>query len=224
MSRKTFAGGMILLAAVPLIAAYAGGWATITVENLPDYFIAQQPTNLTFSLRQHGMKLLPDRVPTIEARSGDVEYKARGVQTNRPGYYTAMLKLPNAGNWTVTIKSGFGPSNVTLMPIAAVSSAGRTPVVLTESERGQRLFVAKGCLSCHVHANVPESGTYKTGPDVTNRGLDRAYLARFLADPTIKTSWATEARMPDLNLNKNEIASLVAFLNGEQPQRQADAR
>jgi cytochrome c2 len=213
MSRRTFAGALTILAAVPLIAAIAGGWATITVETLPDYLIAGQPTNITFSVRQHGMNLLPGRSPTIEARSGDSEYNARAVQTNRPGYYTATVTPPKAGNWTLTIKSGFGASNVTLMPIAAVSSAGRMPVVLSDTERGQRLFVAKGCLTCHTHARVPESGTVSVGPNLTSRGLDRNYLAKFLADPSVKTSWTSEARMPNLNLNDREIAALVAFLN-----------
>jgi cytochrome c2 len=161
------------------------------------------------------MRLLADRSPIVEARAGDVEYKARGVPTNRPGYYTATLQVPSAGSWTVTIKSGFGPSNVTLLPIAAVSSAGRTPVILAESERGHRLFVAKGCLSCHTHARVADSGKYNVGPNLTNRGLDRAYLAKFLADPSVKTSWTSDARMPDLDLNDGEIAALIAFLNAK---------
>lgn len=220
MSRRGFAGMLITLAVLPLIAAYAGGWATITVESLPDHLVAQQPTNLTFSIRQHGMELLGDLNPSIEARSGDNEYAARAVPTNRKGYYTALLNLPRPGTWTVTIKSGFGPSNVTLLPIPAVSAGGRAPVALSENERGQRLFVAKGCLTCHEHARVPESGRIKVGPDLTDRGLDAGYLSRFLADPKVKTVWATSARMPDLNLNKNEVASLIAFLNGPQ-QRQA---
>lgn len=223
MTRKTFAVALSVLAAVPFIVAFAGGWATITVENLPDYFVAQQPTNVTFSIRQHGMELIRDVTPTVEVRSGDAEVKARGVQTNRPGYYTATLNVPNPGKWTVTIQSGFGKSNLKLLPIAAVSSAGRTPVTLNENERGERLFVAKGCLSCHVHAQVAESGTYKVGPDLTNRGLDRKYLATFLADPSVKKSWTSEARMPDLDLKDNEIAALVTFLTTDQSQRQAKA-
>ena len=123
MTRKSFAGALTIAAAVPLLAAAFGGWATITVETLPDYLIAGQPTNLTFSIRQHGMHLLTDRSPSIEARSDDAQFKARAVQTNKPGYYTATLTAPKTGNWTVTIKSGFRNSNVTLMPIAAVSSA-----------------------------------------------------------------------------------------------------
>jgi len=215
MTRKSFAGALTIAAVVPLLAAAFGGWATITVETLPDYLIAGQPTNLTFSLRQHGMQLLTDRSPTVEARSDDGEFTARAVQTNKPGYYTATLTPPKTGNWTVTIKSGFGNSNVTLMPIAAVSSAGRTPVVLSDTERGQRLFVAKGCVTCHVHNSVLGSGKVQVGPNVTNRGLDKNYLAKFLDNPSIKTSWTTEARMPDLDLNQREIAALVAFLNAK---------
>jgi hypothetical protein len=213
MTRKRFAAALTIAAALPLLAAAFGGWATITVQTLPDYLIAGQPTNLTFSVRQHGMSLLTDRSPSIEARSDDAEFTARAVQTNKPGYYTATLTPSKTGNWTITIKSGFGNSNVTLMPIAAVGSAGRTPVVLSEAERGQRLFVAKGCVTCHVHNSVAGSGQVQVGPNVTNRGLDKNYLAKFLDDPAVKTSWTTDARMPDLDLNSREIAALVTFLN-----------
>ena len=35
-----------------LIAAAIGGWAVITVEQLPDYVTAGQPVTLTFTVRQ----------------------------------------------------------------------------------------------------------------------------------------------------------------------------
>ncbi len=214
MSRRTWTVALPLIAVLGLTAAFAGGWATITVENLPDYVIARQPTNLTFSVRQHGMRLMDEVSPSIEARSGDNAYEARAVPTNRAGYYTAKLDLPATGQWAITIKSGWGASNVTLLPIAAVESVGRVPVTFTAAQRGHRLFVAKGCLSCHTHARVAQSGQYEVAPDLTERGLAGDYLARFLADPSVKKTWTSEARMPNLNLKPAEINALVAFLNG----------
>jgi len=55
-----------------LIAAAIGGWAVITVEQLPDYVTAGQPVTLTFTVRQHGVTRLSGLKPSIEARSGDV--------------------------------------------------------------------------------------------------------------------------------------------------------
>jgi hypothetical protein len=119
MNRKSFKAAFAVLAIVPLLAAFAGGWATITVENLPEYLVAKQPTNLTFSVRQHGKTLLPNLKPTVVARSGDLEVKASGVATNKVGYYTATVTPPAPGAWTITIHSGFRTSEITLDPITA---------------------------------------------------------------------------------------------------------
>lgn len=224
MNRRTLAVALPFLAALPLIAAFVGGWATITVENLPDYLVAQQPTNMTFSIRQHGMELMKGAQPSIEARSGSAAYKAKAVATNRAGYYTAKLEVPNPGDWTVTIKSGHGRSNVTLLPIPAVSTSGRAVAALPEAARGERLFVAKGCLSCHVHDRIRDSGTIDIGPNLTAARLTSDYIAEFLADPGVKTNWTSSTRMPDLDLKEKEIAALIAFLNSGPTQRQADAQ
>jgi len=200
--------------AAPLAAAYVGGWATITVENLPDYLVAGQPTNVTFSVRQHGFRLMGDLSPTIEARSGKLEQDARGVATNREGYYTATVNVPQTGNWELTIQSGFGPrSKVTLLPIPAVASAARPVVARAETDRGQRLFVAKGCVSCHVNNRVKGSGIWQVdAPDLTDRQLPKEYLQQFLANPAMKTR-----NMPNLNLKPDEIAALIAFQNATGP-------
>jgi cytochrome c553 len=224
MNRRTLAVGLPCLAALPLIAAFAGGWATITVENLPDYLVAKQPANLTFSIRQHGIELMRGVQPTIEARSGAVEYKAKAVATNRAGYYTAKLEVPRPGNWTVTINSGHGRSNVTLLPIPAVTTIGQALAALPEPARGERLFVAKGCLSCHVHGRIKDSGVINNGPNLTAARFSSDYLAQFLADPSVKTNWASNNRMPNLNLQDKEIAALIAFLNAGSAERQAAAR
>jgi mono/diheme cytochrome c family protein len=200
------------LIGLPLIAAYAGGWATITVENLPDYVVAGQPTNITFSVRQHGWRLMDEVNPSIEASSGKVDVEAHAVATNKPGYYTATLKAPQAGEWKVKINSGWGASNVKLLPIVAVGSNAR-PVAYTPVDQGHRLYVAKGCLTCHVHGRVEESGRVPVGPDLTARRLPREYLERFLADPSIKAAASGDRGMPNLNLKPAEIASLVAFIN-----------
>jgi hypothetical protein len=53
------------------------------------------------------------------------------------------------------------------------------------------------------------------GPDLTERRFPPDYLARFLADPSIKPA-ANGRRMPSLGLRAKDIAPLVAFLNAEQ--------
>ena len=60
-----------VLLLVSLISAYLGGWAAITVEELPDYVVVDRPVTLTFTVRQHGVTRLSGLRPRIEARAGD---------------------------------------------------------------------------------------------------------------------------------------------------------
>jgi len=198
------------LLVLPLIGAY-GGWAAITVEDLPDYGVARQAMNLTFTVRQHGFEKLRGLEPRIEARaSGAATTTAMAQPGKEVGQYTAQLVLPQGGEWTITVHSGFGNSRVTLVPIQVTEPNAPAPAALLAGERGRRLFVAKGCVTCHLHRDVKGSGTVAVGPDLTTRRLAPEYLQRFLADPAITGS---SNRMPNLNLKQAEIAALIAFLD-----------
>ena len=202
-----------------LLAVHFGGWAVITVEDLPDQVVVGQPVTLTFAVRQHGRTLMSGLNPRIEAKGGGQTVRTAAVATSGTGRYSANLTLPNAGAWTITVYSGFGASNVTLMPLPAVNP-GRAAGEPALATRGQRLFVAKGCLTCHVHDAVQGSGLVKVGPDLSGRRYASEYLQRFLADPSITTTrQAGGEEMPNLNLAPREIAALAAFINGERAQQ-----
>ncbi|MGH7427493.1 MAG: c-type cytochrome [Candidatus Methylomirabilaceae bacterium] len=199
-----------------LFALHFGGWAVITVEDLPDQVVVGQPVTLTFAVRQHGRTLLSGLNPRVEAKGGGQTVRAAAAPATGTGRYAATLTLPNAGAWTLTVYSGFGPSNVTLMPLPAVNP-GRAPVEPALATRGQRLFVAKGCLTCHLHTEVPASGVVRVGADLSGRRYAAEYLQRFLADPSsVTTRRPGGEEMPDLNLAPREIAALTAFINGEK--------
>ena len=205
------------LLVVPLLAAFAGGWAAITVEDLPDQVTVGRPVSLEFAVRQHGVTPLTGLEPRVEAQGPGAPVRAAAVPGGAAGHYRAAITLPAPGDWTITIHSGFGKSRVTLLPIAAVAP-GAAPVTLTAAERGRRLFVAKGCVSCHLHRGVEGSGMQEVGPELTERPLAPDYLARYLADPSISKSNRSRGAgaMPDLDLDQNEIAALVAFLGGSR--------
>jgi cytochrome c2 len=200
------------LLVLPLIGAY-GGWAAITVEDLPDYGVARQAMNLTFTVRQHGVEKLKNLEPRVEARASGAATAAAVAQPGKEaGQYTARLVLPQAGDWTITIHSGFGNSRVTLLPMQVIEPTAQPPVALAAADRGRRLFVAKGCVTCHLHRDVTGSGVVAVGPELTAGGrLTPEYLQRFLADPS---TTAKSNRMPNLNLKQPEVAALIAFLNG----------
>ena len=198
-----------------LIAAAIGGWAVITVEQLPNYVTAGQPVTLMFTVRQHGVTRLSGLKPSIEARSGDVTTTAAASPGRETGQYVSTLSLPRAGAWTITIHSGFLNRQVTLLPLPAIAPGAATPPPPSEPERGRRLFVAKGCVTCHVHREVAGSGVVAVGPELTNHPLPTDYLKQFLANPAIGPQTGT-ARMPNLGLEPQEIAALVAFLSAER--------
>lgn len=96
-------------------------------------------------------------------------------------------------------------------PPAAEAAAPPMPY-----SEGQTLFVAKGCVVCHVNRQVPESEnlSISIGPDLSLYSNAPDVLARWLADPAAVRPATT---MPDLGLTQGEIEALTAFLNGEVP-------
>ena len=211
MTRKSLPFTLSALLLLPALAL--GGWAVVTVEDLPDYVVAGKPLTLTFTVRQHGRTPLSGLSPRVEATSAGVEAKAEAVARGPVGQYQATLTLPQPGSWVITVHSGFGASKATLLPLPAVAP-GSQPALLSEPERGARLFAAKGCVTCHVQIAV--------GPDLKDKRFDPEFLRRFLADPSLLPAAPGQSfGMPNLNLKPAEIASLVAYLNTE---RHAQAR
>ena len=189
---------------------FAGGWAIITLNDFPDYAIAGKPINLTFAVRQHGQTLLGGLRPTIRATTagGLIKATAKVTPAAPRGEYSAALVLPQQGDWTITITSGFNDNSITLPTLKVIAPETPKPSPFSPATRGVRLFTAKGCVGCHRHVEVnPGRGT-ELGPDLTGKRFPQDYLKQFLADPGIKP-----AEMPNLNLKQDEIEALAAFIN-----------
>ncbi len=225
---------LAILAGVLVVstAAYAsmGGWAVVSVSKIPDAWIAGKPLQLTWQVRQHGVTRVAGLEPTLEARSASRRVKGTTWSFGEDGEtgYRGTITFPEPGEWQVTIHSGFGRSRTVLIPWRVVDSI--KPVrgtveehlatiglpELSEVERGRRMFVAKGCITCHVHRDLPMRGDVSDlGPDLTDRRFAAGYLAKFLADPTIKPP-SKGKRMPNPGLREKDIALLVAFINAER--------
>jgi mono/diheme cytochrome c family protein len=203
------------LVGLAVVALEAGGWVVITITDVPDHVVAGKPVTFTYGVRQHGRHLLQRLAGSIEARAGSEVVRAVAAETSDPGHYSATLTLPHAGEWTVDILSGFsGSLNAARVALLAIDE-GQSAPVLTETERGRRLFAAKGCITCHAHRAVLGRST-SAGATLTARRYAPAYLANFLArPPQIEPYVAGEWQMPDLKLRDSEIAALVAFLNAD---------
>jgi hypothetical protein len=213
---KPFRIVVVLFAAVAAfvgISVRAGGWATITVADLPDHFVAGQPVNLSFTIRQHGVRLMDDLTPSLEAVNGTE--KTTATVRREGANYHAKFTLPKPGLWTITIRSSFGANDVTLLPMQALA-ANQATTALTDSERGRRLFVAKGCLQCHKNDNAGVNGRFPWATDLTSKHYSGAYLTQVLADPQKALAPPKNDRMPNLNLKPHEIAALTVFLNADK--------
>ena len=83
--------------------AFAGGWAVITVQSLPEYLVAGKPTTMTFLIRQHGRTLADMNANLSATGSNGLSAKAVVTRTGNPGEYKAVLSVPQPGDWTIRI-------------------------------------------------------------------------------------------------------------------------
>ena len=115
MRRGSLRSLWIVLLAVPALAAFRGGWAVITVEELPDHAAVGEPLALEFTVRQHGVEPMRDLTPVVEATAaGKTERVRASAAGSKVGLYTATLIPPAAGDLEIRIASSFGNSDVTL--------------------------------------------------------------------------------------------------------------
>ncbi len=162
---------------------------------------------LTFAVRSHGQRLADGLAGFVEARSGSQLVRAK-AEPKEHGSYSATLLFPQAGEWQITVDSGYSTNGggVVRFPLTVVAE-GETRPVLPDAEHGRRLFVVKGCMTCHVHASAPSNHPSPVGPILTGKRYPPDYLRRVLADPSflpgapVETSEGPSTwKMPNLDL------------------------
>ena len=213
-----------ITAAAAAGAVTMGGWAVVTVKDIPEYFVAGQEYTIEFQVRQHGRELLSQLAPRLivsssERRLGGLmggkdEVSIPAVARSAPGggTYAATFTAPSVDQVFLTIKTGFREAELRLypQPVVASGSASRPP--MAAADRGRVLFVAKGCNSCHANtdlANRPDNQEIAMGPALGGRRLARQYVVQKLTKP------ASQA-MPDLGLSPAEVLALAAFLTAPE--------
>jgi hypothetical protein len=80
---------------------------------------------------------------------------------------------------------------------------------------GADLFVAKGCVICHIHGDIPAKYVdFQTGvgPNLTSYAAAPAFLELWLSNPA---GVKPKTQMPNLELSEAEIDALISFLNAE---------
>lgn len=213
--------GIVRLTAVALVALAAdslmGGWAISTVENPPDALEVGAPYRFQFVVRGHGVAPLSGLEPTLELRQGSgTATRVRAIPGSGAGRYQAEIVAREAGPLTVVLRSGFGDSKLTLLPIAVVARGAARPA-MSAPDRGRHYFVASGCVTCHLNGDIPESdpGNRKLtfAPDLTGRQLDAGYVRQRITDPASLPRIGTGGPMPALGLSQPVVDAIVAFLS-----------
>jgi hypothetical protein len=211
----------VLLAAAAPAPAPLGGWAVITVEDVPEYFEAGRPVSLAFTIRQHGESPMNNLEPTVTLRQkGERRVWSRrsvkAVRAAEPGRYQATLTPQDTGDVVISIDANWHTAETTLLPIRVVA-AGTTVAALPSADRGRQLFVAKGCVSCHTKRDdrlMVGRNDANIGPDLTGRAFAPEWLAVKLADPARNRVRTNDyVLMPTLGLDDREVAVLVQYLN-----------
>jgi cytochrome c2 len=123
-------GLTFLLAMTFTITALAGGWAVITLDELPGEVAANQPLEIGFMVRQHGVTPLEGRSPVITAQlaGSNKSVSVLAIEEGDVGHYAATLTLPQAGEWQWNIEAFGAPQP---MPALTVVDAA---LVTTKSE------------------------------------------------------------------------------------------
>jgi mono/diheme cytochrome c family protein len=206
----------VFLLCIVAAAPHAGGGAVITLDDVPDYIVAGQPVTLSWVARQHGefVNLNYIGIATINGEKVPVErYGARFSATftakeEGPVHVSLMMVRPVASGPGGTSSVIFG--SVRLLPIQAVAP-GEAPPALPAAERGRRLFVAKGCATCHGHRAVNAGSSNK---DLTGRSFGINYLADIINDPysILPAPGSPYLAMPALGLSYQDAEFIGAFL------------
>ena len=107
LTRLRIAFGLALILSLILaIPVIAGGWAVITLDELPTDVVAGEPITISFTVLQHGKTPMTDLEPTITASSNKgqefvVDAKPDGIS----GHYSATITFPNEGEWNWSIQA-----------------------------------------------------------------------------------------------------------------------
>jgi mono/diheme cytochrome c family protein len=208
---------VVAAALLPFTVAFtSGGWWVHTVENLPEYFVVGEPVEMSISLRQHGMTLMPN-LSVMEVQltgPNSASQTLKVTPTARPGYYTANVVVSEPGEWSVAVQSGH--MRLELLPMKAIAAGDTPPARLTAVERGRQLYAAKGCVTCHGSSAAPAAQhgiiggitQVNVAPELIGTPFRRGYIEEVLANPG-------QRMMPNLNLSRDEIGAIAAFLHSD---------
>src|SRR5215207_11731011 len=136
-SRFSISVGLALLLALGFtFSGFAGGWAVITLDELPTDVLAGEPLTIGFTVRQHGITPMSGLDPTVTASLlENDEFVVHAEAGDKPGHYTATLTFPKEGNWEWSIQAfTMDQPMPSLNVTAAQPASANQPVTKIESK------------------------------------------------------------------------------------------
>jgi mono/diheme cytochrome c family protein len=97
----------LLLAILIFAPVTAGGWAVITLDELPDEIALNRSVEIGFIVRQHGITPMADLTPSVTAthiQTGQT-FRTEALAQGPVGHYVAELEFPQAGSWDWSIQA-----------------------------------------------------------------------------------------------------------------------
>jgi mono/diheme cytochrome c family protein len=135
LSQIRFALGLtLLLSLIITVPAFAGGWAVITLDELPSNVVAGEPLSIGFTVLQHGITPMAGLDPTVTAALLKEErFVVNAEPEGNSGHYTATLIFPKEGDWSWSIQAFTMDQRMPTLSVAApVAGTVNPPVVKTE--------------------------------------------------------------------------------------------
>jgi len=131
-SRSRFSIALaIVLSLVFVLPVLAGGWAVITLDELPTGIVAGEPFTVGFTVLQHGKTPMTGLEPTITANLyKETEFVVDAEPEGKPGHYTATLTFPKEGQWRWSIQAFSMDQAMPMLSVVApsVASANQSAV------------------------------------------------------------------------------------------------
>lgn len=113
-----------------VIPAWAGGWAVITVENLPGEVRAGENVHVEFSVRQHGRELTSLVTPVLRAHNPETgeSFLVDAAALKAKGYFAVDVVFPAEGTWEWSIDPVVLGGKLDLLPLTVLPAAAPVSV------------------------------------------------------------------------------------------------
>src|SRR5688572_24286964 len=125
---------VLILSFALVIPVFAGGWAVISLDELPVGVVSGEPYTIGFTVLQHGRTPMTDLYPTVTARIAKGEVLTFSAEPEgKPGHYTAALTFPTGGEWDWSIQAFTMDLQMPTLSVAAGAASTTQPVVKSET-------------------------------------------------------------------------------------------